>query len=420
MTKLLQQSILVLILLTAVSLRSTIYAAEPTLGSEAVAKVDLQIQTVLQHRSSQTVDVIIRKTSVNVQLDAVIAQLGGRVTQDLPIIDSVAATIPGDAIWLLAKHSGVRYIALDGMVESTAVQSQPTQPTPIQVDRGGVQQGLCAQVDTTARNKPFSHCQTELNQGPTTMSAQGTSSYVLELFETAGLNNNDGTANWNGSWVETGEFEQSLASDDIMVVVDLGRNSLRVRDDSNSIERQVNLSGATNATLSFLYSRYSLDSSSEYVAVDVSANGGSSWTELVRYQGAGSDSTYYSASFDISAYATGQTAVRFRSPAGTMADGDMVFFDDVKIEYTTPGSNGSNNGNGSTTITSIHTGKCADVSGGSLTDWSNVLQWPCIGNANQSWTLTPSSGAYQIQAVHSGKCMDVASGSTASGAEIVQ
>ena len=98
MTKLLRQSILLLILLTAVSLRGEVYAAGQMPGIEAEAKVDAQIQSALLNSDSPTIDVIIRKTSADIQLDAVIEQLGGTVTHDLPIINSVAATVPNEAV----------------------------------------------------------------------------------------------------------------------------------------------------------------------------------------------------------------------------------------------------------------------------------------------------------------------------------
>jgi hypothetical protein len=65
--------------------------------------------------------------------------------------------------------------------------------------------------------------------------------------------------------------------------------------------------------------------------------------------------------------------------------------------------------------------KCLDVTGGSLSDGANVLQWTCKGGANQKWKLVSAGGgAFNLRAVHSGKCLEVAGASTATGANIQQ
>ncbi len=60
--------------------------------------------------------------------------------------------------------------------------------------------------------------------------------------------------------------------------------------------READLSQAGAATLSFDYWRKDLSGSSDYVALEVSYNGGSSWIELDRFTGTADDGAYTSIS----------------------------------------------------------------------------------------------------------------------------
>jgi len=55
-----------------------------------------------------------------------------------------------------------------------------------------------------------------------------------------------------------------------------------------------------------------------------------------------------------------------------------------------------------------HSGKCLDVMGASLDDFTPVIQWDCNGGENQHWTLQPAGdGYYTLIASHSGKALSV-------------
>ena len=64
-------------------------------------------------------------------------------------------------------------------------------------------------------------------------------------------------------------------------------------------------------------------------------DGGGAWVELGRLQGTGTDSAYLSASYDISAYASANTIIRF-STSG-FAAGSYVYLDNVQIDETAIG-----------------------------------------------------------------------------------
>ena len=108
---------------------------------------------------------------------------------------------------------------------------------------------------------------------------------------------------------------------------------LRVRDNDGGgegVKREANLSSFTAATLSFDYRRDSLDNSNDYVRIDLSSNGGSTWTEIARIEGPATDSNYQSFSQDISAYISSNTNIRFITSSSNGST-DTVYFDNVEI-----------------------------------------------------------------------------------------
>ena len=159
---------------------------------------------------------------------------------------------------------------------------------------------------------------------------------VLDEFNVETYSNNNGSVNWNGPWVEfDGGGVQNPSTADIRVWAD-GTNTfvLRVQDDDRQVQRAVNLDGAASATLSFDFRRQGLNATSEYVALEISTNSGVSWVELDRFAGPATDSSYTSTNYDISAYATLNTLIRYLTPTGLMEGNDDVYFDNIDITYT--------------------------------------------------------------------------------------
>lgn len=72
-------------------------------------------------------------------------------------------------------------------------------------------------------------------------------------------------------------------------------------------------------------------------------------------------------------------------------------------------------------IINQHSGKALDVSGFSMADGGNILQWDYVGGDNQRWTLSSAgNGFYTIRSVLSGKVVDITAASTANGANVQQ
>jgi hypothetical protein len=154
---------------------------------------------------------------------------------------------------------------------------------------------------------------------------------VRDEFNAVSYSNNDGTATWTGGWVEEGETTDPTKGRILITSDQLEISGPIV---GNAIYREVDLSGAAAATLSL--DRNNLLTGSNTVTLSISDNGGSSWTTLFDYKnnngsGAGSDS------YDISAFTSATTQIRFEFTAGNSSD--IMYVDNVEISYHLPGPN---------------------------------------------------------------------------------
>jgi uncharacterized repeat protein (TIGR01451 family) len=159
-----------------------------------------------------------------------------------------------------------------------------------------------------------------------------TNETILDQFNARNYGNNDGTTNWSANWVES-EGDGPTAGD-TQILFDTVRGStftLRFAGASRTMAREADLDGKISATLSFDYRRDGLEAG-EYVAVEVSSNGtAGTFTEVGRFNGAATDAAYTNFSYDIGAWISTSTAVRFISPAGQDVT-DILWVDDVQIE----------------------------------------------------------------------------------------
>ncbi len=145
------------------------------------------------------------------------------------------------------------------------------------------------------------------------------------------VNYGGGSTNWKTDWQETGEAT-SASGGDIQIANDISNYQLQVRDDGQTVWREADLSGATSATLSFDYRRQNLSGSNDYVAVEVSYDGGDNWSELDRFIGTATDGSYTGASYPLNAGSlSSSTRIRFRTPNSGMSNSNKVWFDNVEI-----------------------------------------------------------------------------------------
>jgi serine protease AprX len=161
---------------------------------------------------------------------------------------------------------------------------------------------------------------------------------VADDFAQVSYSNNTGTQSWSTSWVELNDDGQPYASEGISIQNDLSNSRLRIASNGKSIWRQAGIpSTASFATLTLKYRRVNLEST-DYVAVQASSDGGKTWKEVGRIKGPANDSSYLTASFDFTAYRSGQTGVRFVSTfvnqeSTSTYPVDAVYIDDVQLSF---------------------------------------------------------------------------------------
>ena len=156
--------------------------------------------------------------------------------------------------------------------------------------------------------------------------------YLDQFNNEASYAGNDGTLTWTTNWLEISESD-GAGSGDEQVTEDQSQFQLRIRDNDGGgegVQREADLSACTGSTLGFDYRRKSFDNSDDYVTVDVSANGGSSWTELDRLSGPADESSYQSTSYDISSSMASNSRIRFLT-SSSLGGSDELYVDNVEI-----------------------------------------------------------------------------------------
>jgi hypothetical protein len=153
---------------------------------------------------------------------------------------------------------------------------------------------------------------------------------VRDTFSAVSYANNDGTASWSTSWVDA---DGNPAAGNARVTG--GELVLSTFLGTESVYRQVDLSAASGASLSFSYdNQLGLLGS---VSLQASNDGGATYTTLATFSSANPGSGTYTA--DLSAYLAQDTRVRL-DMSGLLLGGSF-HVDNVEIAYTTPLSGGA-------------------------------------------------------------------------------
>jgi len=170
--------------------------------------------------------------------------------------------------------------------------------------------------DKTIGNLPAGGMVTYTCTVPAAAISSGGTMTFKDTFTVHQYNNNEGTASWSGPWIEDDVADgntQSPSSGNVLI----GSNDKLWLDDypdtgtDPSARRTANLSGKTTATLSFDYQTHSGVDLDDAVVAEVSSNGGASYTILETFTGFAGAVTG-SRSYDISAFISSQTTIRFR------------------------------------------------------------------------------------------------------------
>ena len=139
---------------------------------------------------------------------------------------------------------------------------------------------------------------------------------VKDEFNTVAFSGNNGTQNWVNDWQEMGEAD-GPTSGKMQVVTNAQcatGNCFQFGGGGGgpptSVTREADLSGGISATLTFSYLRTS-GANGGNISVQVSGNGGASWTTLHTYTMNGNDSSQIPQSFDITAFVATNTQIQF-------------------------------------------------------------------------------------------------------------
>ncbi len=158
----------------------------------------------------------------------------------------------------------------------------------------------------------------------------GTGNNVLDNFSTAAYSNNNGNNNWATNWTEASDDGSATAG-----AIRITGGELRIQDGvtgTPSINREADLLGTPGLNLSVAYLSFAYRTSSnledsDQVTVQVSSNGGTSWTSLETFSNDSSGTRQY----DITSFIANNTRVRFLTTDGGLTGTEFFFFDNVQI-----------------------------------------------------------------------------------------
>ena len=157
---------------------------------------------------------------------------------------------------------------------------------------------------------------------------------VRDSFETGSFSNNDGSHRWWGDWVEQNDNNSPYDGKISIGWTDRAGKRLVFTGSASIYRKAATPSSSPAVTLKFKSLRAGLKAG-EYVAVQASGNGGTTWTELGRIAGPANDAAFVNQSYNITAYRGRDTAVRFVSSMNGAFGTDNFDIDDVEIDYTT-------------------------------------------------------------------------------------
>ncbi|MEA3207025.1 MAG: hypothetical protein QOE70_82 [Chthoniobacter sp.] len=162
------------------------------------------------------------------------------------------------------------------------------------------------------------------------------SNTVLDNLSSQSYSNNNGTQSWSTNWIETDGGGGGATGGFIKVTASPAQLQITADTTGNNIYREVDLSGATSATLSYLFDASSFGQSTA-LQIQVSGNGGSSYTTLKTYASGASSGTE---SFDITPYISANTRIRFSVSSGNNKF-NVFTADNIQIAYSALGGGAS-------------------------------------------------------------------------------
>ena len=239
----------------------------------------------------ELVSVIVQQVHVGGSAQALISQLQGQVTNDLQIINAVAARVPGRALAVLAASPEVKWVSLDSPIAKSSA------------DDGVV----------TLR--------------------EDFDSIIYQDQPMLGQWSNSAT--WPGqTWAEMGESDGPNEGD-VLIAPFLGGQyiGLRMRGAGKGLQSSINLSDALNAHLSFSYRRKNFDAESDDATLEVSHDDGATWSAIGHITGPADDQQIQSADYDLTPFVGQNIQIRFVLGSSISALSHF-YVDALRVTYT--------------------------------------------------------------------------------------
>ena len=163
---------------------------------------------------------------------------------------------------------------------------------------------------------------------------------VADNFSAVSYGQNDGSASWTGDWLEVNESDgpgagiarvngSNCSSGNCLRLGVVSGGTGQTYGDTGVL-REVDLSGASSATLTFNY-RTGFSGGIALVRLFVSGNGGTSWQQLQQYFIASTSFTAIPQTFDLTPYIANNTQIRFLADGFNAVSGFYV--DDIDITH---------------------------------------------------------------------------------------
>ena len=146
---------------------------------------------------------------------------------------------------------------------------------------------------------------------------------------------NNGSVSWDSAWQEIGENDGPLSgligavTNTLCTCLNLGNGSQSLNN--RGLSRRANLSAATSAILSFSYQRLIAASTAGQLNLDISNDGGLTWTTLSSYELTLADSNMLYQSLDISPFISPDTQIRFIGSGDAL--GINFLLDNIQIDF---------------------------------------------------------------------------------------
>lgn len=199
------------------------------------------------------------------------------------------------------------------------------------IDAVGIVYKLCSDTDTdqTTATQPTTTTTTSTPRPPTTTTsdARCVRVHVRDGFTEDSYNNNQGDgAVWLDSWKEYDPHGAIRIYNNDLYLADWGA-------DHPYIYREVDLSHASRVILRFMYHILGDIEHNDQVTVYVRKSGWSSYTQLVALTPDTYGVEQKELTFDISAFASGATRIKFRVTDGFLPRSEAFVVDYINVEF---------------------------------------------------------------------------------------